>query len=271
MKTILITGASSGIGRSAALYFQSKGWNVAATMRDPSKETELSKLPNVKCFALEVTDPKSIRSAIDNTAAAFGDIDVLCNNAGYSVVGPFEAMTQEQIEKQFDVNFFGALNVIREIAPFFKKRGGGTIVNVTSLAAEMGFPLYSIYNASKWALAGFSEAVSYEFDLYNIRMKCIEPGIIKTDFYTRSYNLAYDKSLTEVNDYYIGDPQKKIESSAKGASDPIVVARTIFKAANSRSKKLVYRTGKFSFLPVMKRMMPFGMFKSLIRSNYKVK
>jgi NAD(P)-dependent dehydrogenase (short-subunit alcohol dehydrogenase family) len=252
------------------MYFQSKGWNVAATMRDPSKETELSKLPNVKCFALEVTDSKSIRSAIEAAAAAFGDVDVLCKQRRVLGRGTFrgddDGADREAVRREF---LRRAQRHPRDRAVLQEARRGDDRQRHLD-RAEMGFPLYSVYNASKWALAGFSEAVSYELDLYNIRMKCVEPGIIKTDFYTRSYNLAYDKSLTEVNDFYIGDPQKKIESSAKGASEPIVVAKAIFKAANSRSKKLVYRKGQYSFLPAMKRSLPFGMFKSLIRSNYRV-
>lgn len=270
MKTLFITGASSGIGRETVKYFQTKGWNVAATMRNPSKETELTQLANVECFPLEVTDVDSIRQAIADAISAFGSIDVLCNNAGFSVVGAFEATNQEQIERQFAVNFTGTLNVMREVLPYFKQKKAGAIINLASIGAELGFPLYSIYNASKFAVAGFTEAVSYEMDLYNIRMRCIEPGIIKTDFYTRSYNLAYDEKLKEINDFYIGDAKEKIAGYGADGSDPVLIAKLIYKAANSKSKKLIYRAGRYSFLPILRQILPFGLLKALIRNNYKV-
>lgn len=121
-KTILITGASSGIGKATVIYFQQQGWNVAATMRTPEKETELNKLPQVKLFRLDVMDENSIREAIDGTIAAFGGIDVVVNNAGYGAVGIFEAATPEQIRRQFETNVFGVMNVTRAILPHFRAK-----------------------------------------------------------------------------------------------------------------------------------------------------
>ena len=121
-KTVFITGCSSGIGKATTKYFAAKGWNVAATMRNPSKETELNNLSNVKLFAVDVTDSESIKKAITDTLEAFGNIDVIVNNAGYGTVGVFEAAEKQQIQRQFDTNVFGVMNVIREILPYFREK-----------------------------------------------------------------------------------------------------------------------------------------------------
>src|SRR5688500_5422521 len=121
-KTVLITGASSGIGKTTAIYFQQKGWNVAATMRNPDKEKDLSKLHGIKIFMLDVTSTSSIQSAISEILKAFGNIDIVINNAGYATLGAFEAATEEQIKKQYDTNVFGVMNVTRAILPLFRDK-----------------------------------------------------------------------------------------------------------------------------------------------------
>lgn len=132
-QTILITGASSGIGKITAKYFAERGWNVAATMRTPEKETELKQVSGIKLYQLDVTDDESIGKAIGSAVKDFGKIDVLLNNAGYGAVGVFEKATREQIQKQFDTNMFGVMNVTRQILPYFREQKGGTIINVSSI------------------------------------------------------------------------------------------------------------------------------------------
>ncbi|MCL2318378.1 MAG: SDR family oxidoreductase, partial [Methanomassiliicoccaceae archaeon] len=183
MKTVMITGSSSGIGKETARIFQKKGWNVIATMRDPNAEEELHTLENVKVVKCDVTDLDSISSAVKEGIAAFGKIDVLVNNAGYYAIGPFEAATHEQIEKQFDTNLLGVINMTKEVLPYLREQRSGTIVNVSSIAGMVTFPLHSLYNSTKWGVEGFSEALRYELRPFNIRVKIIEPGVIKTDFY----------------------------------------------------------------------------------------
>src|SRR5215203_1194611 len=185
-KVILITGASSGIGKETAKLFQVKNWRVAATMREPEKAEEIQRIADVETFRLDVTDTDSIKRAITDVLEKFGRIDAVLNNAGYAVVGAFEAATPEQIERQYQTNVFGLMNVTREILPYFRQEKRGIIVNVASVGGRMTFPLYSIYNSTKWAVEGFSEALQYEVEQFNIRIKIIEPGPIKTDFYDRS-------------------------------------------------------------------------------------
>src|SRR5262249_4986233 len=148
-KTVLITGSSTGIGKAAALLFQKNGWNVAATMRTPERAGDLFKLPNVACLRLDVTDTETITQAVKDAVARFGSIDVLVNNAGYGLVGPFEASTKENIERQFNTNLFGLMETTRAILPHFREKRNGVLINVASMGGRITFPLYSLYHATK--------------------------------------------------------------------------------------------------------------------------
>lgn len=270
-KTVFITGSSSGIGKATALYFAQKGWNVAATMRTPAKETELNKLPNVKLFQLDVLDSDSIRRALTEARAAFGGIDVLVNNAGYGAVGVFEAATPEQVQRQFDTNVFGVMNAIREILPYFREKRADPdsrpcIINVTSMGGLITFPVYSIYHGTKWAVEGFTEALSFELRPFNIRVKNIEPGAIKTDFYDRSQDLLQKEGLTAYDEYV----RVTLANSQKAGADapgPEVVAEKIFVAANDRSFRLRYPVGSQSpWLLAIRRIIPLSWFHGIVKS-----
>ncbi|MEO7539507.1 MAG: SDR family oxidoreductase, partial [Pyrinomonadaceae bacterium] len=169
-KVVLITGASSGIGLHTAKLFQAKNWKVAATMREPEKAGELNKIVDIECCRLDVTDTASIKSAIEATLDRFGRIDAVVNNAGYGLLGAFEAASAEQIERQFETNVLGVMNVCREILPYFREQKRGHIVNVASIGGRMTFPASSLYNATKWAIEGFSEALQFEVEQFNIRI-----------------------------------------------------------------------------------------------------
>ena len=211
-KTILITGCSSGIGLSTVQFFAKKGWNVIATMRSPEKETELNLLSNVLVCHLDVVDSDSIKKAIEAGIMKFGKIDVLVNNAGFAVGGPFETATEEQIRKQFETNVFGLMNCTRAILPHFRNNKSGMVINVASMGGRISFPYFSLYHATKWAVDGYSESLQYELQNFGIRVKIIEPGAIKTDFYSRSQisSLDFDKS-DEVSVAY-SNSYKKIKT-----------------------------------------------------------
>ena len=159
-ETILITGASTGIGKVTAKHFQSNGWNVIATMRTPEKETELSGLDRVLVTRLDVTDSASIETAVAEGIAKFGGIDVLMNNAGYGAYGPLEAFPMDNIRKQFDTNVIGLLEVTKAVLPHFRTRKSGIIVNISSIGGRMTFPLGTLYHGTKFAVEGLSEARS---------------------------------------------------------------------------------------------------------------
>lgn len=263
-KVILITGASSGIGKETAKLFQAKNWKVAATMRSPEKAEDLQKIVDLECIRLDVTDPDLIRTAIDRTLEVFGRIDAVVNNAGYALFGPFEAARPEQIERQYETNVLGLMNVCREILPYFRERKKGTIVNIASVGGRMTFPFYSLYNSTKWAVEGFSESLQYEVEQFNIRIKLIEPGPIKTDFYDRSEDVARKDGLTAY-DYLMDKAGVNMRKAGTEAPDGSIVAQTIYDAVTDDSKKLRYSVNTKGILAARK-VLPDSLFFALIRN-----
>lgn len=262
-KVILITGASTGIGKETAKLFQAKNWKVVATMRSPEKDEELRNIVDLAVIRLDVTDSDSIKSAIAETLKKFGRIDAVVNNAGYGLAGPFEATTPEQIARQFDVNVFGLMNVCREIIPYFREQKRGTIVNIASLGGRTAFPFYSLYNSAKWAVEGFSEALQYELEPFNIRVKLIEPGPIKTDFYSRSEDIARADDL-HVYDHYFEKAHASMKKSGETAPDGSVVAQTIYDAVTDGSKHLRYGVNTKGLL-AMKAILPEAAYRKLVK------
>jgi NAD(P)-dependent dehydrogenase (short-subunit alcohol dehydrogenase family) len=265
VKTILITGSSSGIGKTIAAYFQAMGWNVAATMRNPEDETELTELENIKCIRLDVTDEDSIKAAIGETIAAYGGIDVIVNNAGYGTIGPFEAATQEQIQRQFDTNVFGLMNVTRAILPYFRNKRSGIIINIASAGGRMTWPLYTLYHGTKWAVEGFSESLQYELRPFNIKVKIIEPGSIKTDFWGRSQEVIIKRGL-DVYEEYVNTVVPNLQKSGANAPEPDVVASIVYKAAIDNSWRLRYQAGSGArWSMFLRRILPTRWFNGVVR------
>ncbi len=242
IKTILITGSSTGIGRATAKYFQEKGWNVIATMRTPEKEEELDKLENVLVTRLDVTDRDSITSAIDQGLERFGSIDVLLNNAGYGAYGPLEAASSESIRRQFDTNVIGLLDVTQAVIPHFRERKEGVLINVSSIGGRMTFPFGSLYHGTKFAVEGITEALNYEFEQIGCKAKIVEPGAIKTDFGGRSFDFFNDEELVEYQEL-----MQKLWAAMgpmmENAADPVVVAKVVYEAATDGTSKIRYPAG----------------------------
>jgi len=249
-RTIVITGASSGIGKATARLFADKGWNVVATMRNPAAEKDLRETAKLKLAALDVQDPASPRAAVAAAIDAFGRIDVWLNNAGYGAFGPVEAGTREQIQRQFDVNFFGLIACVQAIAPHFRANKAGVLINVSSIGGLMTIPSYGVYNASKFAVEGLSEGLWYELGTFGVKVKLIEPGAIKTEFGGRSMD-AWD--LSTLPDY--ADFMAKVKAAranyVKNSSAPELVAGVIYEAATDPSDTLRYLAG-----PDAKRFWP---------------
>ena len=169
-QTVLITGSSSGIGRAAAELFQEQGWQVAAIMRSPSKAGDLEGRDGLLVFRLDVTDQDTIDQAIAAAIERFGSIDVVVNNAGYAAFGPFEAASEEQIQRQFDTNIYGVLRVIRTALPHLRKQRSGTLINISSIGGRVGIPLNTLYHATKFALEGFTESLHYELEPFGVKV-----------------------------------------------------------------------------------------------------
>ncbi|MGG4046138.1 MULTISPECIES: SDR family oxidoreductase [Paenibacillus] len=245
MKTILITGASSGIGKAAAKHFADKGWNVVATMRSPEKDTELSQLENVLVTKLDVEQQETIQEAIKMGMERFGTIDVLLNNAGYGAMGIFEAASNEQIQKQFEVNVFGLMRVIKAILPHFRTKKDGVIINISSMGGKIGFPTLSLYHSTKFAVEGFTEALTFELASQNIRLKLIEPGVVKTDFFGRSIEILSDESLTDYQEFFEAvQPALHETINSDSISSPELIAQTIYQAATDGTHQFRYVVGE---------------------------
>lgn len=241
-KTVLITGASSGFGREATHIFQKHGWNIIATMRSPEKEAELSKLENVLVTKLDVQDSKSIKSAIIAGVERFGTIDVLINSAGYGLMGVFESSTNEQITNLFEVNVIGLMEVTRQVLPHLRANGSGTIINISSIGGVVAMPFGSLYNSSKFAVEGLSEALSHELAKLNIAVKIIEPGSIATNFRNGAEMIKNDISVYDpimaVSFPSYHQLTEHLENST--AED---VANTIYQAATDGTTQLRYIIG----------------------------
>jgi NAD(P)-dependent dehydrogenase (short-subunit alcohol dehydrogenase family) len=252
-KTVLITGASSGFGNAASLYFVNQGWNVVATMRDTSKPGSLANNSNVLIAKLDVQDAATIDSAIDAGIERFGRIDALVNNAGYGLFAIFEGAQRQSIQQQFDVNVFGAMDVTRAVLPHFRANKAGIVINVSSGAGAIGFPMASIYSASKFALEGFSEALSYEVASLGIKVRIVEPGAaVKTNFMARMGEEG--AGVQFIGDYspfleHIG----KLYGGMAEAADPDAVEKVvsaIFEAATDNTDRLRY-TPTNDILPIL--------------------
>lgn len=240
LQTVFITGSSTGIGRETARLFQARGWNVIATMRTPESETELNRFDNVRVLRLDVTDEASIREAVAEGVRAFGSIDVLINNAGFGAYGPLEATSLETIRRQFDTNVVGLLAVTRAVLPDMRRRGRGTIVNISSMGGRVAFPLGSLYHGSKFAVEGLSEALAYELGAIGVRVKLVEPGMTKSDFGSRSLVFSADESMPEYAALVKGTVEAFATLPAAETSD---VAEAIFAAATDGKDRLRYPTG----------------------------
>lgn len=260
-QTILITGASTGIGKAAAELFFDRGWNVVATMRTPRNERKDARWLELP---LDVTDAASIENAKKHALEKFGRIDVVVNNAGYGLVGTFESMGEDKISRQFETNVFGLMRVSRAFLPHLRANGSGVIVNVASMGGRLAFPFYSVYHASKWAVDGFSESLQFELSATGVRVKLVEPGAIKTDFYDRSADFTHDAQLSEYNDIVDVGIRRMNAMGAKGAS-PSIVAETIWRAATDGSRKLRYPVGTDAkSLLLIRRFLPDGVWRNMI-------
>jgi len=223
-KVFLITGTSTGFGSELVKYVLKQGDTAIATARNPDKLSFNADVgatsKNFLALALDVTDPKSIDAAFKKAVDTFGQIDVVVNNAGYGLSGAFESLSDSQLRKQMEVNFFGVINVTRKAMEVMRDlKSGGLIQQITSIAGQKGMPMFSIYCASKWAVEGFTEAVSQEVKPeWNIKFQCVEPGGFRTDWAGRSMDFgephpAYEhldakEKMGKMNGTQTGDPSK---------------------------------------------------------------
>ncbi|WRQ31543.1 SDR family oxidoreductase (plasmid) [Hymenobacter sp. GOD-10R] len=238
MPTIFITGASSGLGKATAKLFAGRGWHVIATMRHPERETELTQLPNVHLLPLDVTDPAQIEATVQR-AIALHPVDVVFNNAGYGLIGALEALSDEQITQLVNTNLLGVIRVTKAFLPHLRAKQSCRIISTTSIGGLIAFPLYSIYHATKWAIEGWSESMSFELARHHIGIKTISPGGIATDFTGRSLEVA-----GHLDAAYADLLQKLMAGQANAQFSPAqAIAEVVYEAATDQKDQLRYQAG----------------------------
>jgi NAD(P)-dependent dehydrogenase (short-subunit alcohol dehydrogenase family) len=255
-KVAIITGSSSGIGFETSLLLARNGFFTYATMRNPDKSSKIDELKQkeklpLDVLKLDVTDNKSVNEAIEKVANEQGRIDVLVNNAGYALIGPLEEVSIQEFKEQFETNVFGVIRVSQSVLPIMRKQRHGTIVNISSIAGRIGFPLTPAYVSSKFALEGLSESMAYELEQFGIKVILIESGVIKTNFDKNlkiGKNVSAASTTNDRNSPYADITEKRIagfKPRFENGLPAIEVAKVILNAITSRniSSELRYLVG----------------------------
>lgn len=265
-KVVLITGGSSGIGKSIGTFLCHKGFTVYGTSRNPEKITD-SVFPLI---TLDVRDTESVQRAIAEVIERSGTIDILINNAGVGITGALEEIPLQEIKNNFETNFFGPVDVMRSVLPQMRNQNSGLIINVTSIAGYMGLPYRSIYSASKGALELITEALRMEVKSFGIVITNIAPG----DFATNIASGRYHAPLLEGSPYEktYGNTLKMMDEHVDSGSDPDEMAKAVYKIIRNPSPKIHYKVGasmqKFSI--VLKRILPDKIYEKLLMNHYKL-
>ncbi len=237
MKTVLITGCSSGYGLETARRFHAEGWNVVATMRTP-REGVLPESERLRVLALDVTKPDSIAAALE----ASGPVDVLVNNAGLGLMGAFEATPMATTREVFETNTFGVMAMTQAVLPQFRERRSGVVVNVTSSATLARMPLVGVYTASKTAIDGFSASLALELEEFDVRVKLVEPGYGPTTAFTSNGASRMEGLIPEAYAPYAQRVMSDFEQPAKVTHESDV-ADAVWRAANDATGQLRFPAG----------------------------
>ena len=265
-QVVLITGGSSGIGKSVGEYLQSKGFIVYGSSRNPEKITQ-SNLPLV---AIDVRDNATIHRAVEEIVSKHGRIDVLINNAGVGITGPLEEIPLEEIQNNFHTNVFGPIEMMKAVLPYMRAQKKGMIINVTSIAGYMGLPFRSVYSSSKGALELITEALRMEVKSFGIEITNVAPGDFATDIASRrfhapvikgsAYEKVYQQQLDTINEH------------VDGGGDPIQMAHAIHQIITSGKPKVHYKVGAFmqKFSIFLKRILPDTIYEKMLMNHYKL-
>ena len=263
-RTVLITGASSGIGKATARLLLCQGWKVIAAARTTESMSDLRE-SGAEVLPLDITDIDSRQLLVRQINQQFGALDALVNNAGFGEVGPLETMSIQTAQNLFDVNVFGLMALTQMLLPEMRKRGKGRVVNLSSIAGRFVTPGAGWYGASKFALEALSDALRLELHQFGIKVVIIEPGLISTRFET-----VAGKSMAEAQrDPAWAPMMKKVEENwqkgFKRASPADVVAETIQKALNTHTPKARYRCGHRAESAVIQRLLPTNLWDAILR------
>lgn len=245
-KVVVITGASAGIGAATAALFAERGATVVALNR---RQT-----PDFECISTDVTDAQAVDSAIDEVVRRYGRIDVLVCNAGMGISGAAESTPDDAVRKIFELNFFGVLNTVRSVVPHMREAGGGTIVTVSSVAAELSIPFQAFYSATKAAVSSLSDALRIELAPFGIKVTSVLPGDVKTDFTaSREKNVADNPAYGD----RVARSVAVMERDERNGMPPSVIANDIFRLATAKNPP-VRRIGgaKYRLLTAIAGILP---------------
>ncbi|MBC6998746.1 SDR family oxidoreductase [Cytophaga sp. FL35] len=266
-KVVLITGGSSGIGKSIGLYLKSKGFKVYGTTRN------LEKYPDFELFNLlemDVTRSETIEKAVQQVVSKENRLDILINNAGIGITGPIEETPHEEILNVFNTNFHGPLHVAKTVLPQMRNQGSGLIINVTSIAGFMGLPFRGIYSATKGALAIATEALRMETKKSNIKVCTLAPGDFRTNIAAGRYHAPVLENSAYKKPY--GDTLKMIDEDVDNGGDPIAVAKQVLKIIEAKNPKVHYKVGEplQKFSTVLKGILSDKLYEKLLLKHYKL-
>ncbi|MDO6517033.1 SDR family oxidoreductase [Zobellia uliginosa] len=266
-KVVLITGGSSGIGKSIGVYLKSKGFKVYGTTRNLAKHKDFEVFDLLE---LDVSDQGSIVAAVDHVISKENRLDVLVNNAGVGITGPLEETPTEEVQKAFDTNVYGPLRMVQAVLPQMRKQKGGTIINITSIAGYMGLPYRGVYSATKAALSMLTEALRMETKAFDIKITTLAPG----DFATNIAAGRYHSPLLEDSPYKepYGNTLKMMNDDVSNGGDPIAVAKQVYEIVGNSKPRVHYKVGsplqKFSV--VLKSLLPDKVYEKLLLNHYKL-
>lgn len=265
-KVVLITGGSSGIGKSIGEFLHHKGFIVYGTSRNPERISN-SVFPLV---TLDVRNADSIHAAVSTIVAASGKLDIVINNAGVGITGPLEEIPMEEIKNNFETNFFGPIEVMKAALPQMRIQKSGLIINITSIAGYMGLPYRSIYSASKGALELITEALRMEVKSFGIHITSVAPG----DFATNIASGRFHAPLIKDSAYKVqyGNTLKMMDEHVDSGSNPNEMAEAVYKIIQNPTPKIHYKVGVFmqKFSIVLKRILPDLMYEKILMNHYKL-
>lgn len=265
-KVVLITGASSGIGKSIGEFLTHKGFTVYGTSRNPNRIAN-SQFP---LLALDVRNSESIKVCVSEIIQKSGGIDVVINNAGVGITGPLEEIPTSEIKNNFEINFFGPIEVMKAVLPQMRAQKSGLIINITSIAGYMGLPYRSIYSASKGALELITESLRMEVQPFGIHITNVAPGDFATNIAAGRYHAPVIKGSDYEKAY--GNVLETINTHVDSGSNPQQMAAAIFKIIETPNPKIHYKIGAFmqKFSIVLKRILPDKVYEKMVRNHYKL-
>ena len=265
-KVVLITGGSSGIGKSIGEFLYQKGFVVYGTSRNPERVLN-SVFPLI---SLDVRNPDSIQEAVAKIIATSGRLDIVINNAGVGITGPLEEIPMEEIKNNFETNFFGPIEVMKAVLPQMRSQKSGLIINITSIAGYMGLPYRSVYSASKGALELITEALRMEVKSFGIKITNVAPG----DFATNIASGRFHAPLIKDSAYKVvyGNVLKTINECVDSGSNPNEMAEAVFEIIQNPNPKIHYKVGVFiqKFSIVLKRILPDKVYEKMLMNHYKL-